>query len=391
MAGCNNISTFNCRGLREATNRAKIFEWMRGRNQDIIFMQETHSTKRDEEVWEREWGGKIVFSHGERNARGVMILIKKNLELDILDVDKDDSGRVLYVVVKLGSAHMLLVNIYAPNEDDAGFFDTIFQKISSFEEGNTVVGGDFNLVLDTSADKYGGRVRTNDNAQAMVRKHMDTLGLVDIWRVKHPNTKQYTWRRRKPSLIQCRLDFILISEELVNIVQESKIGSCFLSDHSIVSLSIKMDSIKRGPGYWKLNCALLKEREYVDRIKTVIRECEIQYEGTDIDPILLWETIKMTIRSASLQYSAEKRKKEREKEKELETRICELDQVGELSNMESEELEKCKIELNNILINRVQGSIIRSKCRIYEQDEKSSQYFLSLEKGRQGKHRTKWS
>ena len=40
---------------------------------DIIFLQETHSKIETENQWEREWGGKMLFSHGSRNARGVAV------------------------------------------------------------------------------------------------------------------------------------------------------------------------------------------------------------------------------------------------------------------------------------------------------------------------------
>ena len=39
-----------------------------------------------------------------------------------------------------------------------------------------------------------------------------------------------------------------------------------------------------------------------------------------------------------------------------------------------------KIDYENILNNKTEGAILRSKTRIYEKNEKSSKYFLNLEK-----------
>ena len=42
---------------------------------------------------------------------------------------------------------------------------------------------------------------------------MSNYGLIDIWRVRNPTLKQFTWRRKTP-LQMSRLDFFLISNHL---------------------------------------------------------------------------------------------------------------------------------------------------------------------------------
>ena len=51
---------------------------------------------------------------------------------------------------------MTLVNIYAPNNDDPFFFENVFNHLLTFECEETILGGDFNLVLDVQKDKKGG-------------------------------------------------------------------------------------------------------------------------------------------------------------------------------------------------------------------------------------------
>ena len=74
-----NIISLNVRGLQNDTKRRAIFQYCRERA-TIICLQETHSTPDIEQKWKLEWGGNILFSHGESNARGCCILIKKNKE-----------------------------------------------------------------------------------------------------------------------------------------------------------------------------------------------------------------------------------------------------------------------------------------------------------------------
>ena len=74
------INCFNCRGLRNHLKRNNIFNWLRTSHPGICLLQESHSVETDEQKWQKEWGGKIYYSHGEFNARVVAIMIPKNLE-----------------------------------------------------------------------------------------------------------------------------------------------------------------------------------------------------------------------------------------------------------------------------------------------------------------------
>ena len=88
--------SINVRGLANESKRRSIFEMTRKRA-DIICIQESHSTLKMEEIWKNEWGGKILFNHGESNALGVCILIKKGVAIDINEVRQGHKGRILVV------------------------------------------------------------------------------------------------------------------------------------------------------------------------------------------------------------------------------------------------------------------------------------------------------
>ena len=62
--------------------RRSIFEYCR-KQCDIALLPETHSQETDEERWRMEWGEDILFCHGERNARGVCVLIRNKKIVNI--------------------------------------------------------------------------------------------------------------------------------------------------------------------------------------------------------------------------------------------------------------------------------------------------------------------
>ena len=86
------LASLNVRGLRNIKKRKIIFSWCRKVKSDIIFFQETHSTQEFEKQWEREWGGKVLFSHGANNARGVLILVRNGFDFNVDTVKTDTQG-----------------------------------------------------------------------------------------------------------------------------------------------------------------------------------------------------------------------------------------------------------------------------------------------------------
>ena len=88
------------------------------------------------------------------------------------------------------------------------FSKKIYNHLLFFDGGKLILGGDFNLVLDVRRDKSGGNPVTHQNCFEKVKYIIDSLDLIDIWRVLNPDAKRFTWRRRKPD-IHCRLDFFL--------------------------------------------------------------------------------------------------------------------------------------------------------------------------------------
>ena len=55
----------------------EIFHYLHKKDYNVILLHETHSTKNCEKIWSNELGRTIYFSHGEPNACGVAILVKK--------------------------------------------------------------------------------------------------------------------------------------------------------------------------------------------------------------------------------------------------------------------------------------------------------------------------
>ena len=83
------ILSLNTREIRDNLKRRKVFEWLKNHfsKESIIFIQESHSAQDIERLWSLQWLSKekVIFSHGEFNACGVLIGFGENLDYEIKD------------------------------------------------------------------------------------------------------------------------------------------------------------------------------------------------------------------------------------------------------------------------------------------------------------------
>ena len=90
-------------------------------------------------------------------------LVNNNFEFQILKQFSDPEGRFVFADVKTEGKILTLAKIYAPNDDNPTFFKNVLNQLTSFECGEIVLGGDYNLVLEVEKDKIGGNPTTHKN------------------------------------------------------------------------------------------------------------------------------------------------------------------------------------------------------------------------------------
>ena len=61
-------------------------------------------------------GKSIWYSGNIPKASGVVILIKKTLEIEIVQTQKDKDGQILNCIIKFEDDTYQLINIYAPTK-----------------------------------------------------------------------------------------------------------------------------------------------------------------------------------------------------------------------------------------------------------------------------------
>ena len=148
-----------------------------------------------------------------RNLKALQFFLTKNSQSKIETVNRDINGRYVICKIRIEEYDYCFANIYAPNEDNPKFFDEIRNIICELNCTYNIIGGDFNVTLHTDLDR-NVPVNYHSSSRDTILSMMETENLVDIWRIKNPDTKRFTWIRTKPSISWSRIDYFLISNSL---------------------------------------------------------------------------------------------------------------------------------------------------------------------------------
>lgn len=129
-----------------------------------------------------------------------------------------------------------------------------------------LIGGDFNLAPDEWMDRSPSSF-TSHRLNSIIQEFCQVNSLIDVWRVKNPNTNQFSWIKPNGSS-RSRIDFWLITEEYLELANQVLISAAPLTDHCLISLTltpVRKNTTKKD--YWKFSAELLKDKVYCSQIK----------------------------------------------------------------------------------------------------------------------------
>ena len=199
------------------------------------------------------------------------ILIRTNIDCQVHTHVSHRKGRWVILDVTLGGQRMTIANIYAPNSVNPDFFHEVCNVIRNIGNNNIILRGDFNQVRDLIMDKTDQPTQANTANVMAMDVLSEELGLVDIWRLLHPDEKDFTFFSH-PHSIYSRIDYFLLSCNLVSQVLNFTIGNTVLSDHAPVDLVfyplVRAEKSLR----WQFNNCMLNRDENCNFTKSEMQE-----------------------------------------------------------------------------------------------------------------------
>jgi exonuclease III len=202
------------------------------------------------------FSGYDFFYNSRFASRGVGILIKKDLSLNIVNTKNDRIGNILVLEVSTqNNINFLLASIYGPNDNNEFFAD-----LSSFFESavsNIIVcGSDFNCTWDASPADINIDTLFMRNIPSAYRTNkilsiVDKFKLTDPFRLLYPNRMDYTYiPNAMANRNRSRIDFFIVSENIVPKITDADIPMCKLStlfDHKPTLVTTRKKNQPRDP------------------------------------------------------------------------------------------------------------------------------------------------
>lgn len=188
--------------------------------------------------------GQIYYSSFSRNKRGVAILINKNTPFTLEKCVKDCEDQYVVITGFLHGEHMMIGCVYAPNVYQEEFYSKLIADTSGVSVAFSILGGDFNCVMNSEVDQS-----PMTKATSKMRELCVDLQLFDAWRTIHPRGKDYIFVSH-PHQSFSRIDYFFVSRTVLDRMEDCTIGSRLLSDHADVSIMISPPSPQPTPRHW---------------------------------------------------------------------------------------------------------------------------------------------
>ncbi|TDH72018.1 uncharacterized protein CCR75_000126 [Bremia lactucae] len=183
-------------------------------------------------------------------------------------VDPLLNNRYLVVAAQLGSIQLYFHVIYGPvlSSDRSNFFQALPRNFD--DSAYHLVLGDFNITMDSDLDQARSSISYHNNGRPELFDWMITMGLIDFWRLEHPDTKEFTGPKLKNRIDYC-LASVTFYDKFIRTsghVFGSRLGS---GDHIPVEFSASSAPIiqtkapfKCPP--WLLQCEDIQYQLYVN-------------------------------------------------------------------------------------------------------------------------------
>lgn len=249
------ILSWNVNGLRSIIEKGFV-DIVTKLEVDVICLQEVKATQSGVKL--KIDGYDQYWNSAKRNGYSGVLVLSRLPVISVREGFGDNKFDIEGRLLTLEFDEFYLLNVYMPmsksglsrNEYRAEWDDKLFEYIKNLPKP-IVICGDFN-VAHRFIDVYPEHSQNERNPAGFSEFEKDNFdrlisyGLVDVYRLRNPNTVKYTWwssRLNKRSENRgWRLDYFLVSHKLMSKVSVVDIlNNVFGSDHCPILLSLKIE------------------------------------------------------------------------------------------------------------------------------------------------------
>ena len=276
---CIKLVSYNVQGLCSFKKRQKIISRLlydqSGAQPDIVCFQDTQSTGNCERNWKNNFKYDLIFSHADdtTDARGLLVGLHPGLNYSINHKLVRKSFILIDCIIE-GVSYTLL-NVYLNHHSSTTkmmhMLEDIWMAVEKFPNQKLIAVGDFNVVADPKLDLASHKVPEGHIARhALARKFsifMEETGLCDTFRILNPEARRFSWHSYTCA---SRLDYILVSELMMNYTRSTDIRVSYCSDHSPIYCSFYSQRNPPGRGVFRFPSFLCSDPVFKEQLSVEI-------------------------------------------------------------------------------------------------------------------------
>lgn len=145
---------------------------------------------------------------------------------------------------------------------------------------------------------------------------MKDLNLIDIWRHLNPLKKEYSCFSGTHNSYS-RIDYFLVSAELLSNIRGCHHNSIVISDHAVVSLTLVEPKLIRKSPKWRFQLKWMQDSKFLKFLGEQI-DNYFELNTTQTSATTRWEAFKAFIRGQIISYTSSKTKEVNKITKQLE-------------------------------------------------------------------------
>lgn len=320
------ILSLNVRGLNNPVKRRTVLNFLESSGAEICLLQETHLLATDTRRLRSRAFPTQLFSSGPKKTAGVAILLARSFRGTLVQKEAEIQGRLLTCRLQTGGHTLVVGSIYAPNEWQERFLHDALTDATAITERALLLGGDLNLVFDAALDRSAQRTSQVGALSHGGLRRLDELGIVDLWRSQHPQTRQYS-HYSSAHKTYARIDYFLGSTHIQGLTVAVDILPAAISDHSPIVLSLMLPQVRPPTRCWRFRDSLLLQADTVTQLAHAIEEYFLHNDNSDTSLSTQWEAMKAVIRGEIIAISTADNIRRRQKRDELSQSVRELEQM----------------------------------------------------------------
>ena len=392
------LVTQNCRGLKNKDKLKQLLNRlsnMKIGNTKIVALQETHLDL-DQSYIKYMWSGVMAITPGVGSKGGVVTLLSGNISIHE-QIDVENEGHILLaeLISNKDAVTLIIANLHSPCAHDGtkiAFFSKILNTVTDLKLNHdnceVIIMGDFNTTFWSSDRINTVRSRSEIKVAEEIKAMFLELNLRDCW---NEFDKTMTWRHGDK---MSRIDRIQWSDSL-DLIHKSTITDWTIttSDHSAVIVELKAKKlIRKTNAITRIDTAFLNNVKLRSEFLSEINQKVQQLEDTNLDPHGRLEFLKVAIRSAAIEIATNHKKKMEQEFNEIQKEMnfwqttFENGTIPQFKQSARENLDILMARRDKYLSERGKYLSERSKSKWYQEGERSTKYFLNLNRARCNKN-----